>query len=60
MSRLEPQSSQLKLQKPPQDVCSQPASTKEQLTAPKPDKNVSVPKYIRLNEGCDPKKFIKR
>jgi hypothetical protein len=45
----------------PQQVTqpAKPAVTVQQ-TAPKPDKNVSVPKYDLLTEGYDPAKLKKR
>jgi hypothetical protein len=37
-----------------------PANVHVQPTAPKPDKNVAVPKYDLLTEGYDPAKLKKR
>jgi len=46
-------------QKPPQNVPPPPVAVNVTPTAPKPDKNVSVPKYDRLTEGYDPAKLKK-
>ena len=45
--------------KKPQNVQST-AKVQAQPTEPKPDKNVSVPKYDLLTEGNDPAKLKKR
>jgi len=54
-----PENSNQQSQKQPQNV-QPPAKVQVQPTAPKPDKNVAVPKYDLLTEGYDPAKLKKR
>ena len=55
-----PQNPNQQPQKQPENVQSQPEKIQVRPTAPKPDKNVAVPKYDLLTEGYDPAKLKKR
>lgn len=54
-----PKNSNQQPQKQPQNVQS-PAKVQVQPTAPKPDKDIAVPKYDLLTKSYDPAKLTKR
>jgi hypothetical protein len=54
-----PNKSNQQPQQQPQNI-QPPANVRVEQTAPKPDKNVVVPKYDLLTEGYDPAKLKKR